>query len=122
MVEICKAKCLFPPCQVKALEELAILVSKEDIRMVVFTIRSLKAPMSNYIHVIFFQSQWEIVREFVCKFIEDIFENLDLVEWVNQTLLMLVPKLERPINLKQFIPLVYVRLCIRLLLKCMLIN
>ena len=76
-----------------------------EIKNVVFSMKPLKAPGMDGLHVIFYQSQWPVVGPSLCKFIGDIFNSGKLPQEVNTTLLVLTPKVEHPTNLKMFRPI-----------------
>ena len=52
----------------------------------------------------FYQSQWLVVGSSFYKFIGNIFNYSKLPQEVNTTLLVLIPKVEHPTNLKMFRP------------------
>ncbi|KAL4289808.1 hypothetical protein GQ457_14G017730 [Hibiscus cannabinus] len=70
------------------LRPLIASVSVEEIREVVFSMAPLKAPGVDGLHVAFFQKNWEVVRDSVCR-----------------TLLVLIPKVEKPDSITQFRPI-----------------
>lgn len=80
-------------------------LSDEEIRHVAFSMGPFKAPGIDGLHIVFFQSQWEIIGKAVCKFIRDAFEDPSIIKNVNQTLLVLIPKVENPESLKDMCPI-----------------
>ena len=76
-----------------------------EIKNVVFSMKPLKAPGMDGLHVIFYQSQWPVVGPSLCKFIGDIFNSGKLPQEVNTTMLVLIPKVEHSTNLKMFRPI-----------------
>lgn len=76
-----------------------------EIRITIFSITPLKAPGTDGLHAIFYQSQWDIVGPSFCRFIKDIFSCGKVPEEINTTLLVLVPKNDNPTSLKMFRPI-----------------
>lgn len=76
-----------------------------EIRSTIFSITPLKAPGTDGLHAIFYQSQWDIVGPSFCRFIKDIFSCGKVLEEINTTLLVLVPKNDNPTSLKMFRPI-----------------
>ena len=77
-------------------------ILEKEIKRVVFSMKCLKAPSIDGLHAIFYQSQWQIVWPSFCKFIADIFNIGKILQEVNTTLLVLIPKAEHPASLKMF--------------------
>ncbi|KAH9798495.1 reverse transcriptase domain-containing protein [Citrus sinensis] len=80
-------------------------VLEAEIKNAVFSMKPFKAPGTNGLHAIFYQSQWAVVRPSFCKFITDIFTTGKIPKEVNTTLLVLIPKVEHPTSLKMFRPI-----------------
>ena len=77
----------------------------EEIKRVVFSMKPLKAPGTDGLHAIFYQSQWHIVGPSFCRFIDDIFTTGKVQRKINTTLLVLIPKEEHPTSLEMFRPI-----------------
>ena len=84
-------------------------VMEEEIKKAIFSMKPLKASGIDRLQAIFYQSQWHIVGPSFCKFIIDIFNTGKFPQNVNKTLLVLIPKVDNPTNLKMFRP---ISLCI----------
>lgn len=76
-----------------------------EIKNTIFSIKPLKAPGVDGLHVGFFQSQWNTVGPSVCRFIKETFSSSHLPEEINKTLLVLIPKTDYPISLKMYHPI-----------------
>lgn len=48
------------------------MVTKEEVRRAVFSIDPLKAPGVDGIHAMFFQTQWDVVGDSVCRMVNDV--------------------------------------------------
>jgi hypothetical protein len=70
-----------------------------------FSMGSLKAPGPDGLHPLFFQSQWDIVGPKVCEVVREAFSNPEKIHIINETLLVLIPKVDGPSSLKQFRPI-----------------
>ncbi|KAH9745843.1 reverse transcriptase domain-containing protein [Citrus sinensis] len=80
-------------------------VLEEEVKNVVFSMKPRKAPGTDGLQAIFYQSQWAVVGPSFCKFIVDIFNSSKIPKEVNTTLLVLIPKVEHPTSLKMFRPI-----------------
>lgn len=76
-----------------------------EIRNTIFGMKPLKAPGTDGLHAIFYQSQWDIVGPSFYRFIKDIFSCGKIPKEINKTLLVLVLKIDNPTNFKMFHPI-----------------
>lgn len=74
-----------------------------------WALKPFKAPRPDGLHVGFFQYFWADVKLSVCKEISNIFEVRVMPEYLNETLISLIPKFPSPKSLNNFIP---ISLCI----------
>ena len=95
----------FPTPEAVDIDCAANPVLKEEIKNAVFSMKPLKAPGTDELHAIFYQSQWAVVGPSFCKFIMNIFNSGKILKEVNTTLLVLIPKVEHPTSLKMFRPI-----------------
>lgn len=65
----------------------------------------LKALGPNGLHPILFQSHWDTMGGAVCELVRGIFQDPRQIRGVNETSLVLIPKVEAPTNLKQYHPI-----------------
>ncbi|KAL1185315.1 hypothetical protein V6Z11_A01G107100 [Gossypium hirsutum] len=61
-------------------------VSDEEIKKALFDINPLKASRSNGFHTHFFQSQWDIVGNAVCEWVQGVFDGNNIDPELNNTL------------------------------------
>ena len=95
----------FPNSEAPDIDCVANPIMEAEIKKVVFNMKPLKAPGTDGLHAIFYQSQWAVVGPSFCKFIADIFISGKIPKKVNTTLLVLIPKVEHPTSLKMFRPI-----------------
>lgn len=62
----------------------------------------LKAPGIDGYPVVFFHKNWDIVGDKLCDFMLATWKNLNQIHLVNQTLLVLIPKVTKPQFVNQF--------------------
>ena len=64
---------LFPVLEAHEVDCVATPILREEIKRAVFSMKLLKAPGTDGLHAIFYQSQWHIVGSSFCRFVNDIF-------------------------------------------------
>ncbi|KAL4304484.1 hypothetical protein GQ457_10G003160 [Hibiscus cannabinus] len=95
----------FPTLASVCLESLGLKISNEEIRRAFFDMAPLKAPGIDGIHAAFYQRNWQIVGDSVCRFIRAVFEDNHWHSDLNRTLLVLLPKVSTPEHIIQFCPI-----------------
>ena len=95
----------FPALNSHDVDGAAAPILREEIKIVVFSMKPLKAPGTDVLHAIFYQSQWHVVGPSFYRFIDDIFTTGKVPQEINTTLLVLIPKEEHPTSLKMFMPI-----------------
>lgn len=95
----------FPSLDQRSLDFIQDPISDLEIKEAVFCMGPLKAPGPYGLQPIFFHSQWETIGGSVCELIRQIYENPDHVADLNETLVVLIPKVLNPESLKRFIPI-----------------
>ncbi|GMI87106.1 hypothetical protein HRI_002379900 [Hibiscus trionum] len=99
----------FPQIHRDAMQGLLREVTLDEVTEVVFSMSPLKAPGADGFHATFFQKNWSTVGESVFRFVSDFFEHGHLLDDANQTLLVLIPKVQNPTKISQYRP---ISLCI----------
>lgn len=64
---------VFPKIDATRLSNIESEITSEEIKDAIFSMSALKAPGLDGFHAIFFQSQWDIVGDSVCRFIKECF-------------------------------------------------
>lgn len=77
---------LFPHLKEQDIVFLENAVSDEEIKKALFDINPLKASRSNGFHTHFFQSQWDIVGNAVCEWVQGVFDGNNIDPELNNTL------------------------------------
>ncbi|KAK5775092.1 hypothetical protein PVK06_042959 [Gossypium arboreum] len=77
-------------------------VSSEEIKVVFFNMAPFKAPGSDGFQAGFFQKQWDIIGEDICVWVKNVFDGGIIVPEFNNTLIVLIPKVQNPENFSQF--------------------
>ncbi|KAH9670348.1 reverse transcriptase domain-containing protein [Citrus sinensis] len=95
----------FPVFERSQLQGFSLAVDDEEIKNVVFCMKALKAKGIDSLHALFYQTQWNVVGNSVCKLIKDIFSGTEVPKELNRTLLVLIPKSDNPTSLKLFRPI-----------------
>ncbi|XP_074290286.1 uncharacterized protein LOC141617016 [Silene latifolia] len=77
----------------------------EEIKNIVFSIPDDKSPGPDGYSSCFFKAGWEIIKGELCTAVQDFFQNEQLLKQVNNTNLILIPKVKNPTSVKEFRPL-----------------
>lgn len=95
----------FPLLDDQALANLGREVSYEEIHRSIKSMGALKAPSPDGFQTIFYQSQWKIVGDDFCRLIRRMFQDPSQIKELNDTLLMLIPKVDSVVTVKDFRPI-----------------
>ncbi|XP_057432959.1 uncharacterized protein LOC130725784 [Lotus japonicus] len=76
-----------------------------EVKDAIFSMGPLKAPGPDGLQAVFFQSQWNQVGGSVTSFVLKCFDDPSLISSVNDTLLVLIPKVDAPDRITQFRPI-----------------
>ena len=79
--------------------------SPDEIKANLWSLKPFKAPGPDGLHPGFFQRCWHIVRHSVIKEVSSIFSSGKVPEYLNKTLICLIPKCMGPETLGQFRPI-----------------
>ncbi|XP_074315444.1 uncharacterized protein LOC141651642 [Silene latifolia] len=93
--------------QVQSSEWSAInrIPTDEEIKNSLFSIPDDKSPGPDGYSSCFYKNGWETVKEDVCNAVKDFFQHGKLLKQINSTNLVLIPKVDNPISVKEFRPL-----------------
>lgn len=84
---------------------LKAIFSMEDIKDVVFSLGATKAPGPNGFNGMFYQRNWDVIKDDICLAICGFFEDGRLPLDINETLVTLVPKVHMPESINQLRPI-----------------
>ena len=84
---------------------LANLVSTEEVKTALWTMKPFKAPGLDGLHAGFFQRTWDTIGETVIKEVREIFVTRIMPNNLNQTLITLIPKCTGADYLSKFRPI-----------------
>ena len=94
-----------PELSTRGCNVLTALVIKEEVRMMVMSMKSIKAPGPNGFQPFFFKHYWEIVGNNLWNLVRMAFSNGFIDPRIVETLIALNPKIEDPVHLKNFRPI-----------------
>ena len=92
----------FPIVEDSQMEKLNQVLSDDEIRQAIFSIQPFKVHGIDGLHVVFYQSQWDVVRDSVCTLVKRGFTGSSLHKEINKTLIVLIPKTDNPSSLKMY--------------------
>ncbi|XP_017632558.1 uncharacterized protein LOC108475063 [Gossypium arboreum] len=92
-------------------------VTSEEIKVALFDMEPFKAPGSDGFQAGFFQKQWEIIREDICDWVKNVFDGEIIDPEFNNTLIVLIPKVQNPENFSQFKPISLCSVLYKLVMK-----
>lgn len=95
----------FPPLSEDQRRSLLRLCSKEEIKHVIFQMGPFKSPGKDGLHPVFYQRHWDTIGDSVCARVQDIWIHPEKVQSLNETLLVLIPKIDSPVSMKNFRPI-----------------
>ena len=99
---------LFSSCSFLSEEESSILagpVLEDEIRHGLWALKPFKAPGPDGLHAGFFQYFWNDVKNSICMEVSNIFESRVIPDFLNETLISLIPKCTSPESLGNFRPI-----------------
>ena len=79
--------------------------TRDEIKSALFNMAPFKAPGKDSLHVRFFQKSWDVVGDSLCEFALTFFASGTLLEGMNDTSLVLIPKVKHPESPSQFRPI-----------------
>lgn len=86
-------------------EVLSLPISTLEIHEATWSLKPFKAPGPDGIHARFYQRQWAVVGSTVTKEVQSIFTNRQMPDFLNQTLITLIPKCTGADCLNKFRPI-----------------
>ncbi|XP_074318679.1 uncharacterized protein LOC141655501 [Silene latifolia] len=79
--------------------------SQAEIERAIFDMGSLKAPVPDGFQALFYQKHWPVVKDDVCAMVTRALEGKGLPEGMNDTNIVLIPKVSGPEYVSQFRPI-----------------
>lgn len=108
---------LFPSLDETSIRDIHLDLQDWEIKSALFSMGPLKAPGVDGLHALFFQSQWDTVGNDVCNLVRRAFLDPTSIKDINQTLLVLIPKVDHPESLKEFRPIALCNVVYKLITK-----
>ncbi|KAH1039539.1 hypothetical protein J1N35_041282 [Gossypium stocksii] len=107
----------FPKISSEDVDFLEKGITNEEIKSVLFDMAPLKAPGSDGFQTTFFQNQWDNIGGGICEWVKKVFEEGIIDPKLNNTLIVLIPKVPNLENFSQFRPISLCLVLYKLLMK-----
>ena len=81
------------------------MVTLEEIRDALWSMKPYKAPGPNGLQAGFFQRFWHVVRDSVLEEVRRVFRERKVPKYLNRTLIVLIPKIQGPETIGNYRPI-----------------
>uniref|UniRef100_A0A7N2L3I4 Reverse transcriptase n=1 Tax=Quercus lobata TaxID=97700 RepID=A0A7N2L3I4_QUELO len=98
-------------------DELCRIPSRDEIKMVAFGMKSLKAPGPDGFPALFYKHYWRVVGDQMMLATQSFFRNGWMLKSFNQTYISLIPKRNGACNFNQFRPIGLCNVCYKIITK-----
>lgn len=109
--------------QEKVLEEMNVKLcadfNDEEIAQALFQIGPLKSPGPDGFPARFYQRNWGTLKTYIVRAVRDFFQSGIMPEGVNNTAIVLIPKIEQPLELKDYRPISLCNVVYKVVSKCL---
>jgi hypothetical protein len=79
--------------------------TEDEVKKALFSIGDMKAPGADGLHAQFFKKCWHIIRTSLTEEVLNAINNKSIPDGWNDTIIVLIPKVEAPDNITQFGPI-----------------
>ena len=100
-------------------EDLCKPFSEQEISDALFQIGTLKAPGPDGFPARFFQRNWGLLKEDIVRAIQHFFISGTMPEGINDTTIVLIPKVKNPQSIKDFRPISLCNVIYKIISKCL---
>ena len=111
--------CIAPKVTLEMNEALCKAFFEEEISDAVFQIGPLKAPGCDGFPAHFYQRNWAVLKPEIIAAVQEFFSTGIMPEGVNDTSIVLIPKVPHPKELKDFRPISLCNVVYKIVSKCM---
>ncbi|GAA0165248.1 hypothetical protein LIER_39941 [Lithospermum erythrorhizon] len=93
------------------------IFTKEEVKKCLFNMNGSKAPGPDGMPARFFQHYWDTVGDTLCSMVLNFLNNGAFLKKFNFTLITLIPKVDRPLNMTQFKPIAICNMVTKVIAK-----
>lgn len=107
----------FPSMSQVELDWIQRMVDFIEVKNTAFSIGAFKVPGQDGLQAHFFQTQWNFIGHKIFALVQEFFSKPKVVKEVNQTNIVLIPKVEHPTFLKEFRPISLCNMSFKIITK-----
>lgn len=100
-------------------EALCADFSEEEISTALFQIGPIKAPGPDGFPARFFQRNWGLFKDNIVQAVKKFLDTGQMPEGVNHTTIVLIPKVDQPVEMKDFRPISLCNVLYKIVSKCL---
>jgi ribonuclease HI len=86
-------------------DDLCKRVTNEEIKVALFQMGPTKAPGPDGFPALFYQTHWDLIQEEICSAVRGFLEGDSIPEGLCDSVIVLIPKVNNPVHLKNFRPI-----------------
>lgn len=96
---------MFPRLSQGDMDCLSTRVDCAKIKAAIFNMGALKALKPNGLNPLFFQSQWETMKDIIFDLVKEEFNDHARIKKLNNIMIVLIPKIDNPCVIHDFRPI-----------------